>query len=222
MKSLLGTCCGIAGTELGSIDFTGCWFLEEPCAVFRPALTLTVDDAARRWIAEVGDTDLPGPVWCLFPSPEVAVYVNDDLSKFTATLRDRTSRGEIQSWLHDLTAQARAIWRRRHLVAKRPHEVYHTARTIRDWLMGLPHDAYIYDLRSPAIARGWPFGLGGPSGRLYRCGRLPVFAVTGCQTEGWRAPVRAVRSANSNEPPIAEVSFAIDDARRYDHARERI
>jgi len=30
MKALLGTCCGLAGTELGSIDFTGCWFLEEP------------------------------------------------------------------------------------------------------------------------------------------------------------------------------------------------
>ena len=36
MKTLLSTCCGLAGTELGCIDFTGCWFLEEPCAVFRP------------------------------------------------------------------------------------------------------------------------------------------------------------------------------------------
>jgi len=32
MKALLGSCCGLAGTELGSIDFTGCWFLEEPYA----------------------------------------------------------------------------------------------------------------------------------------------------------------------------------------------
>src|ERR1700761_2233312 len=54
MKDLLGRCCGLAGTELGSIDFTGCWFLEEPYGVFRPALTLAVDDAGRRWIAEIG------------------------------------------------------------------------------------------------------------------------------------------------------------------------
>ena len=85
MKALLGTCCGLAGTELGSIDFTGCWFLEEPYAVFRPALTLAIDDAERRWIAEIGNKDLPGPVWCVFPDPEVAVYVSDDLAAFMAT-----------------------------------------------------------------------------------------------------------------------------------------
>ena len=79
MKDLLGTCCGLAGTALGSIDFTGCWFLEEPSAVFRPALTLAIDDAERRWIAEIGDKDLPGPVWCVFPDPEVAVQLGADL-----------------------------------------------------------------------------------------------------------------------------------------------
>jgi hypothetical protein len=64
VKALLGTRCGLAGTAIGSIDFTGCWFLEEPHAVFRPALTLAVDDAERRWIAEMGDKDLPAS---LFP-----------------------------------------------------------------------------------------------------------------------------------------------------------
>jgi hypothetical protein len=41
MKALLGTCCGLAETDLGTIDFTGCWFVEEPYTVFRPALTLS-------------------------------------------------------------------------------------------------------------------------------------------------------------------------------------
>ena len=47
MKELLSRSCGLGGTELGSIDFTGCWFLEEPYAVFRPALTLAIDDAVK-------------------------------------------------------------------------------------------------------------------------------------------------------------------------------
>lgn len=134
MKALLSTCCGLAGTELGCIDFTGCWFLEEPCAVFRPALTLAVGDADRRWIAEVGTQDLPGPVWCVFPDP-----------------------------------------------------------------------------RAPGTARGWPYGVAGPSGRLYRCGRLPVFAVAGLPAEGWRAPYPRPRAASTPEMPAsAELSFAIE------------
>jgi hypothetical protein len=92
MKALLSACCGLAGTEIGSIDFTGCWFPEEPYAVFRPALTLAIDDAERRWIAEIGDKDLPGPVWCLFPDPEVAVYVSDDVAAFMSTIAPARSR----------------------------------------------------------------------------------------------------------------------------------
>jgi hypothetical protein len=118
MKALLGTCCGLAGTEIGSMDFTGCWFLEEPYAVFRPALTLAIDDAERRWIAEIGDKDLPGPVWCVFPDPEVAVYVSDDVAAFMSTIREHTCRGEMHAWLHGLTARARTVWFRRHALAK--------------------------------------------------------------------------------------------------------
>jgi hypothetical protein len=55
LRALLETCCRLAATELGSVDFTGCWFPEELCPVFRPCLTLAVDDAGRRWIAEIGD-----------------------------------------------------------------------------------------------------------------------------------------------------------------------
>ena len=203
MKALLGTCCGLAGTALGSIDFTGCWFLEEPCAVFRPALTLAIDDAERRWIAEIGDRTLPGPVWCVFSDPEVAVHVSDDLANFMATIRAHTARGAMKAWLHSLTAQARAVWSRRHTLAMRPHEAAHTRRAIRGWLSGLPFDAYVYDLRVPGIVRGWPYGVAGPSGRLYRCGGLPVFAVAGLPAEGWRAP----------RPPIQVGQVALTELR---------
>jgi len=210
MKKLLSTCCGLAGTELGSIDFTGCWFLEEPSAVFRPALTLAIDDAERRWIAEIGDKDLPGPVWCVFSDPEVAVYVSDDLAAFVATLGERTCRGAMQAWLQDLTTQARTAWSRRHSSASRPHEACHLDRAIRGWLSGLPFDAYVYDLRAPRTPRGWPYGVLGPSGRQFRCGRLPVFAVAGLPAEGWRAPDPTARDAATRGVARAEVSFAIE------------
>jgi len=211
MKDLLGTCHGLAGTALGSIDFTGCWFPEEPCAVFRPALTLAVDDEQRRWIAEVGNRDLPGPVWCVFPDPQVAVYVCDDLAAFLATLREHTARGEMHAWLQRLTAEACAVWSQRHGAALRPHQAHRSDRAIRSWLSGLPFDAYVYDLRAPSTARGWPYGVAGPSGRLYRCGRLPVFAVAGLPAEGWRAPHPRRRAAPT--PGMAastELSFAIE------------
>ncbi len=38
LKGLLEACCGLADTELGDIDFTGCWFPAESCAVFLAAL----------------------------------------------------------------------------------------------------------------------------------------------------------------------------------------
>jgi hypothetical protein len=37
----------------------------------------------------------------------------------------------------------------------------------------------VYDLRPPTLALGWPYGLAGASSHLFRCGRLPVFAVAG-------------------------------------------
>ncbi len=221
MKDLLSSCCGLAGTELGSIDFTGCWFLEEPSAVFRPAVTIAIDNAERRWIAEIGDKDLPGPVWCVFPDPEVAVYVSDDLAAFVAALHERTCRGEVQVWLQDLITQARTVWSRRHAWASRPHEASHVDRAIRGWLLGLPFDAYVYDLRPPRTARGWPYGVLGPSARQFRCGRLPVFAVAGLPAEGWRAPYPTARDAATRASARAEASFAIEttqsDGQRRSH-----
>jgi hypothetical protein len=213
MKELLGRSCGLGGTELGSIDFTGCWFLEEPYPIFRPALTLAIDEAERRWIAEVGHGDLPGPIWCVFPQPEVAVYVSDDLAGFLATLRERTCEGRVSHWLNDLTMQARAVWSQRHAGAIRPYEAHRSDPAIRGWLMTLPASAYVYDLRAPNAARGWPYGVAGPSARHYRCGRLPVFAVAGAPTEGWRASRRKARVAHAKAPAREEVPFALATAR---------
>jgi hypothetical protein len=210
MKDLLGRSCGLAGTALGSIDFTGCWFQEEPYLAFRPALTLAIDEAERRWVAEVGNNELPGPVWCVFPRPEVAVYVSDDLAAFLNLLRKRTCRGETEAWLRELSAQARAVWSRRHALALRPHEVHRVDRPIRGWLATLPQDAYVYDLRMPAGERGWPYGVSGPSGRHYRCGRELVFAVAGPPAEGWRVTHPQSRVPRMPQAvPSVEVSFAI-------------
>jgi hypothetical protein len=169
------------------VDFTGCAFPEEPYTVFQPCLTMAIDDAGRRWIAEVGNEDLPGPVWCVFAEPQVAVHVSDDLHAFIDTLHDRAHRGQTLAWLRDLTATAHAVWAHRRALALRPYRAAHSDEAIRGWLSSLPSDAYVYDLRYPGKVRGWPYGVGGPSARMYRCGRLPVFAVVGSPSEGWRA-----------------------------------
>jgi hypothetical protein len=186
IQTLLATCCGLADTEIGSVDFTGCCFPEEPYSVFQPCLTLAIDDAARRWIAEVGDKDLPGPVWCVFPDPQVAVHVSDDLHTFLALLHEHAHRGQTLAWLQDLSATAHAVWTHRRALALRPYHAYHSDEAVRGWLSSLPSDAYVYDLRRASTLRGWPYGVAGPSARMYRCGRLPVFAAARSPTEGWR------------------------------------
>jgi hypothetical protein len=187
IEALLAACCGLADTELGHVDFTGCCFPEEPCTVFQPCLTIAIDDVGRRWIAEVGRKDLPGPVWCVFPDPQVAMHISDDLRAFIATLRDHAHRDRTLAWLQDLSATAQAVWAHRRALALRPYGARRSDGEIRAWVSSLPSDAYVYDLRRPSAARGWPYGVAGPSARLYRCGRLPVFAVAASPTEGWRA-----------------------------------
>ncbi len=187
IRRLLATCSGLADTELGHIDFTACCFPDEPCSVFQPCLTMAIDDAGRRWIAEVGDQDLPGPVWCVFPDPQVAVHVSNDLYAFLAMLHEHALRGRTLAWLQELSATAQAVWVRRRALALRPNHADHSDEEIRGWLSSLPSDAYVYDLRRPGTVRGWPYGVAGPSARQYRCGRLPVFAVAAAPTDDWRA-----------------------------------
>jgi|SoiMethySBSTD1v2_1073268.scaffolds.fasta_scaffold220219_2 hypothetical protein len=200
-EALLQSCSGFTGTELGHIDFTGCWFPLEPCAVFRPCVTLAIDDAGRRWIAETNDTDIPGPVWCIFPDPKVAMRVCDDLAAFVAALRDYAIRGRTLEWLQDLRTQAQIVWTWRHSLGRRPFQLHDSDEQIRRWLGGLPSNAYVYDLRQRKNPPGWPYGLAGASGQLYRCDRLPVFAVAGSPSQGWYQKIGA-----SVPPSSLEVS----------------
>ena len=179
MRALLSTTCGLTAPQLGTIDFTNRWHPEEPISVFRPCLTLAIDDEGRRWIAETSrDRGLPGPVWCLLPDPAVSLYVSDDLAGFLNSLRDAAERGRLYRWLWGLQRDARAIWAHRRTLARASHEICREDRGLRGWLAALPFDVHVYDLRAPSALRGWPHGLAGPAGRLYRCGRLPVFAVS--------------------------------------------
>jgi hypothetical protein len=182
---LLRKSCGIAGTALGDIDFTGQWYPEEPLVVLRPCLTLAVDDRGRRWLAEgTGAAGLPGPVWCVFPAPPVTVYVSRDLEEFLTLLHNCTRQDRTAEWLRDLSAASHVVWARRELAAASSYNACRTDGWIRGWLSELPFDVHVYDLRAPSAARGWPYGLAGPAGRLYRCGRLPVFAVAGSDSSG--------------------------------------
>jgi hypothetical protein len=178
IRKLLQRSSGLAGTALGDIDFTGTrWHPEEPLTIYRPCLSLVVDESGRRWIAEAaGKEGLPGPVWCVFPRPPVAMYVSHDLADFLCRLRDcEQSIGACQ-WLQALAEAAFTVWDHRYTYAIRSRKVCSSDRTIRGWLYELPMRALIYDLRKPEV-RGWPYGVVGESARFYRCGRSPVFAV---------------------------------------------
>jgi hypothetical protein len=177
MRRLLQTTCGLSATPLGNIDFTGCWYPEEPLALFRPALTLAIDAEGRRWIAETGRTrGLPGPVWCIDPHRQVAIYIDRRLQQFLRRLDDYGRRGHASAWNVSLAAQARRIWLRRYAHAIHVSIASRSLREIRGWLGRLPQEAWIYDLRAPGSPRGLPYGLARDPAQWYRCGRLPIFA----------------------------------------------
>jgi hypothetical protein len=181
---LLSCCSGLVGTAIGPIDFTGAFYPKELCSVFDPCLTFAIDTAGRRWITEMSDVGLPGRVWCLFSAPQVAVYVSEDMAQFMATLKERTCNDRIFSWLQDLTAQAHAIWAHRRRLALRRCHAEAVDPGLASWLSTLPVEAYVYDLRAPMAARGWPYGLASRTGHVYRYGREPVFAVVVPGAEG--------------------------------------
>lgn len=115
------------------------------------------------------------------------------------------------AWLQTLTHEARAIWSERHALALRPYRTRGAEWPLAAWFRNLPADAYVYDLRPPGARRGWPYGVAGPLGRLYRCGRLPVFAVAGLPAQGSRARrprVRALEEAPHPARPVAPARSA--------------
>jgi hypothetical protein len=190
MRSLLETTCGLSAAEFGTIDLTGHWHPEESMAVFRPCLTLAIDDEGRRWIAETSrQRGLPSPVWCILPEPAVALHVSEDLGSFLTAVDDSARRGLLLKWLRNFDKRARTVWARtvwahRQTLARKSFEHCRQDSSIRGWLRALPFDAQVYDLREPSSTPGWPYGIAGPDGRTYRCGRLPIFAVATSPTSG--------------------------------------
>lgn len=187
MRSLLGGTCGLAARELGTIDFTGRWHPTEPLRVFRPCLTIAIDDKGCRWIAETSRRrGLPGPVWCILPEPAAAVYVTENLGSFLGTLQAEAPDNRLSDWIRGVRERARIVWACRHSLARESYQIFREDRGLRGWLAELPLGARIFDLRKPCALRGWPYGLAGPDGELYRCGRLPVFAVSAsAQSSRW-------------------------------------
>jgi hypothetical protein len=178
MRQILQQTCGLSDTPLGPVDFTGRWYAEEPLCIFRPCLTLAVDSQGRRWIAEVGKTrGLPGPVWCVVPSPRVALFVDRSLGDFLVRLHGNVRKGTASAWLSNVASRARRLWAARYMRAMAMPVAVDRLREIRGWLARLPVNAWIYDLRAPAISRGLPYGVAPDPSHLFRCGRLPVFAV---------------------------------------------
>jgi hypothetical protein len=148
--------------------------------VFRPCITLSVDRAGRRWIAETGHAEgLPGPVWCIVQDPEVVVYVCDDLGRFLDLLHRHVVAKSFEGFLHAIDEAAWRTWRQRGALAFQSRQACGHDRNVRAWLLQLPRDSRIYDLRSPSFGRGWPYGVAGGTGRFHRCGREPLFAVSG-------------------------------------------
>ena len=179
MRSLLQTTCGFAVRELGALDLTGRWHPAEPMDIFHPCLTLAIDHAGRRWIAETyRGKGLPGPVWCIQREPAVAIHVSEDLGNFLDAIRDAKRSGGLTEWFRNMRQQAWTVWARRQSLARESYQSCRQDRGLRGWLAELPLGSYIYDLRAPSGVRGWPYGVRGPSAELHRCGRLPLFAVS--------------------------------------------
>jgi hypothetical protein len=179
-EQLLRHGCGIDGTPLQYIDFTGQWHGEEPLGVFRPCITLAIDAAGRRWIAETGNTEgLPGPVWCILEDPQVAVYVAEKLGGFLEIVHQHTVWNSFDGFQRAIDTAARRIWQQRGALAFQSRQECGSNRDLRAWLLQLPRDARVYDLRSPLFGAGWPYGSAGPAGRFHRCGRQLLFAVSG-------------------------------------------
>jgi hypothetical protein len=210
MRSLLRITCGYTAGEFGTIDFTSRWHPPEPLAVFRPCLTLALDDDGRRWIAETSrHTGLPGPIWCLLSAPEVALYISDDLAGLLARLNHCSRQGGTSKWLRSLHKAAKDVWAHREILAEQSQESCRRDRELRSWLAALPFDAHVYDLRIPSGIRGWPYGFAGPDGRLYRCGRLPVFAVAACPTASrWVRHLAEIAATEQMPRPAATRSLA--------------
>jgi hypothetical protein len=208
-ETLLRRSCGLDDTPLGYVDFTGQWHDEERLSVFRPCLTVAVDAQGRRWIAETSRTHgLPGPVWCVLRDPQVVVFVSDDLREFLELLDRHTLADSVAVWLQDIDNAARRAWRHRGALAFQSRQECGHDRQVRAWLLQLPRDSRVYDLRSPSFGAGWPYGVAGGCGRLHRCGRELLFAVSGFPAPSRWADYLGNLAQHHDAPTPAVIDFA--------------
>ena len=205
-EQLLTLGCGLDGTALQYIDFTAQWHRDEPLAVFRPCLTLAIDGGGRRWIAETANTrGLPGPVWCVMQEPEVVVYVSADLGEFLELLHRSSCASSIDGWLKAADTAAERAWKQRGALAFYSRQACGHDREVRQWLLQLPRDARVYDLRSPKFGVAWPYGAAGNTGRFHRCGRELLFAVSGFPAPSRWADYLGNLAHHHDAPPPAIV-----------------
>jgi hypothetical protein len=111
--------------------------------------------------------------------PEVVVYVSADLGEFLKLLHRTTCDQSIDGWLKAVDTAAERAWKQRGALAFYSRQECGHDREVRQWLLQLPRDSRVYDLRSPKFGVAWPYGAAGATGRFHRCGREPLFAVSG-------------------------------------------
>ncbi len=210
-RAFLQKTCGFTAGEIGMVDFTGRCHPSEPLNVFRPCITLALHEKGYRWIAETSrERGLPGPVWCVLSDPAVAIYVSDDVGAFLTAIEEARDCGRLSRWFDDLRGQARAVWTCSRTLARVSHRTCREDLALRGWLAELPPDAHVYDLRKRSAVRGWPYGVAGPEGRLYRCGRLPVFAVSATTSASrWRQHLTQIAATSEILSPAIARSAAL-------------
>jgi len=111
--------------------------------------------------------------------PQVVVYVAEDISIFLKSLQTHTLAGTITAWLNSMADAARNAWRHRGALAFQARQACSQDKRVRQWLLQLPRDARVFDLRNPRFGTAWPYGVAGAAGRFHRCGRDMLFAVSG-------------------------------------------
>jgi hypothetical protein len=87
--------------------------------------------------------------------------------------------GTTARWLRSVDEAADFAWQHRGALAFHARQDCAQDKQVRQWLLQLPRDARVFDLRSPRFGTAWPYGAAGAAGHFHRCGRELVFAVSG-------------------------------------------
>jgi hypothetical protein len=210
-ERLLRAMCGFATTTAQAGELTDREFARESSPVVRPSLTLAVDDKGRRWIAETVTTaGIPGPVWCVYDNPRVVVYVSADVREFVDMVLQQGEQHALSGWLQSLDLAAERTWQRRGTLAFQSRQHCSQDPRVRPWLLQLPRDARVYDLRSASFGDAWPYGAAGTGGRLHRCERELLFAVSGFPPPSRWADHLAHVALTEDVPVAAVIALARD------------